>query len=178
MLRGYVSHFNQKVMQVDDVDEKLVLTTFMGGLLPTKFIFSFFKSPPSNMAKLMLQTQKYMNVENAMAARRDQGNKLRELSKRKRDEPPKIVEGEARTRETVDKVVRPRETRAPAQRAQVYTPFNLPLEQVFMHVHDDSSLKWSEKLKTPPKKRSQRKYCRFHRDHDHNIELCLPEGSD
>lgn len=29
-LRDYVAHFNQEVMQVDDADEKVVLTAFMG----------------------------------------------------------------------------------------------------------------------------------------------------
>lgn len=30
-LRDYISWFNQEVLQVDDADEKVVLTTFMGG---------------------------------------------------------------------------------------------------------------------------------------------------
>lgn len=58
-------------MQVEDADEKVVLITFIGELLPTKFLFSLSKSPPSNMTKLMLQAQKHMNAEDAMAARRD-----------------------------------------------------------------------------------------------------------
>lgn len=85
-MRDYVSHFNREVMQIDDADDKVVLTTFMSGLLPTKFLFSLFKSPLSNMAELMLRAQKHMNAEDAMATRRDQENELRELSKRKKDE--------------------------------------------------------------------------------------------
>lgn len=83
-LRDYVSRFNQEVMQVDDADEKVVLTAFMGGLLPTKFTFTLSKSPPNNMAELMLWAQKHMNIEDAMAARKNQGNEIRELPKRKK----------------------------------------------------------------------------------------------
>lgn len=73
-------------MQVDDADEKVVLTAFMGGLLPTRFLFSLSKSPLSNMAELILQAQKHMNAKDAMTVRRDHRNELWELSKRKRDE--------------------------------------------------------------------------------------------
>lgn len=52
--RDYVSRFNQEVMQVDNADEKVVLIAFMGGLLPTKLLFSLSKSPRSNMVELML----------------------------------------------------------------------------------------------------------------------------
>lgn len=127
-------------MQIDDADEKVVLT---------KFLFSLSKSPLSNMAKLMLHTQKYLNVEDAKVARRDQGNELYELSKRKIDELPKAIEGEARPKDSVDRVARPREPRAATQRAQVYTPLNSTVKQVFMYVRDDPSLKWPNKLKTP-----------------------------
>lgn len=73
-------------MQVDDANEKVVLTAFMSGLQLTRFLFSLSKSLPSNMAELMLWAQKHMNVKDVMTARRDQGNELRDLSKRKREE--------------------------------------------------------------------------------------------
>lgn len=56
---------------MDDVNEKVVLMTFMGGLSPTKFLFSLSKSPQSNMDELILRAQKHMNVEDTMAARWD-----------------------------------------------------------------------------------------------------------
>lgn len=70
-LRDYVSYFNQEVMQIDDVDEKVVLIAFMGRLLPMKFLFFLSKSPPKNMADLMLRAKKHMNTEDVMVARRD-----------------------------------------------------------------------------------------------------------
>ena len=58
-------------------------------------------------------------------------------------------------------------------RNQQYTPLNAPLEQVLMQIKDDPSLKWTEKMKGDPNKRTQNKYCRFHRDHGNNTNECF-----
>ena len=41
-----------------------------------------------------------------------------------------------------------------------------------MQIKDDPALKWPSKLLTNLDKRPRDKYCRFHRDHDHNTEDC------
>ena len=61
----------------------------------------------------------------------------------------------------------------PSARNQQYTPLNTYLEQVLMQIKDDSSLKWPEKMKGDPNKRNWNKYCRFHRDHEHDIDECF-----
>ena len=45
---------------------------------------------------------------------------------------------------------------------------NVPLDQVFMQIKDDPSLKWPEKMKGDPNKHNKNKYCRFYRDHGHD----------
>ena len=57
--------------------------------------------------------------------------------------------------------------------SQQYTPLNMPLEQVLMQIKDDSSLKWPKKMKRDPNKRNRNKYCRFHRDHKHDMDKCF-----
>lgn len=57
------------------------------------------------MAKLMLRAQKHMNAKDAMTGRRDQGNELRKLSKRKRDERLKRVDDAARPGDNSDQLV-------------------------------------------------------------------------
>ena len=42
-----------------------------------------------------------------------------------------------------------------------------------MQIKDDPSLKWPEKMKGDPNKRNRNKYCRFHRDHGHDINECF-----
>ena len=53
-----------------------------------------------------------------------------------------------------------------------YTPLNTSLDQVLMQIKDDLSLKWPDKMKGDPSKRNKSKYCRFHRDHDHDTDEC------
>ena len=57
-------------------------------------------------------------------------------------------------------------------RSQHYTPLNAPLDQVLMQIKDDPSLKWPKKMKGDPNKCNKNKYCRFHRDHGHDIDEC------
>ena len=42
-----------------------------------------------------------------------------------------------------------------------------------MQIKDDPSLKWLEKMKANPNKRNRNKYCRFHKDHEHNTNECF-----
>ena len=49
---------------------------------------------------------------------------------------------------------------------------NAPLDQVLMQIKDERALTFPGKLKSDPTKRSRNKYCRFHRDHDHDIVDC------
>ena len=41
-----------------------------------------------------------------------------------------------------------------------------------MQIKDDPSLKWPEKMKGDPNKRNKNKYCRFQRDHRHDMDEC------
>ena len=52
-------------MEVDEVDDKVQLTTFKAGLKSREFVVSLVKNPPKTMAEMLLKAQKYMNIENA-----------------------------------------------------------------------------------------------------------------
>ena len=53
-----------------------------------------------------------------------------------------------------------------------FTLLTAPIYQVLMQIKDDVTLTWPGKLKGGPSKRSRDKYCRFHRDHDHDTSKC------
>ena len=58
-------------MEVDEVDDKVQLTTFKPGLKSREFVMSLVKNPPKTMAEMLLKAQKYTNAEEALAVIRD-----------------------------------------------------------------------------------------------------------
>ena len=67
-MRSYVTRFTQEILEVDEADDKVQLTTFKAGLKFREFVVSLAKNPPKTMAKMLLKAQKYMNAEDALAA--------------------------------------------------------------------------------------------------------------
>ena len=47
-LKQYVTRFNKELLQVDEVEDQVILTTFQAGFLPEDFLFSITKSPPNS----------------------------------------------------------------------------------------------------------------------------------
>ena len=53
-----------------------------------------------------------------------------------------------------------------------FTSLTAPIDQVLMQIKDKEALTYPEKLKGDPNRRSRDKYCRFHRDHGHDMADC------
>ena len=70
-LRLYMKCFTRETLEVEEVDDKVQLTTFKAGLKSREFVVSLVKNPPKTMAEMLLKAQKYMNAEDALAAIRD-----------------------------------------------------------------------------------------------------------
>ena len=70
-LRSYVKRFTWETLEVDEVNDKVQLTTFKAGLRSRDLVASLTKNPPKTMAEMLLKVQKYMNAEDAVAAIRD-----------------------------------------------------------------------------------------------------------
>ena len=51
---------------MDEVNDKVQLTTFKARLKSREFVVSLAKNPPKTMAEMLLKAQKYMNTENAL----------------------------------------------------------------------------------------------------------------
>ena len=54
-----------------------------------------------------------------------------------------------------------------------FTPITVPIDQVLMQIKDERALTFHCKLKGDPSKRPRDKYCRFHRDHEHDTTNCF-----
>ncbi|XP_059664019.1 uncharacterized protein LOC132309752 [Cornus florida] len=70
-LRDYISRFNTEMLQVEEADDKVALTAFMGRLQTSRFLFSLSEEPPTtSMAELLVRAKRHMNAEDAMIARK------------------------------------------------------------------------------------------------------------
>ena len=66
-----MTRFTLETLEVDEVDNKVQLTTFKAGLKSRDFVVSLAKNPPKTMAEMLMKAQKYMNAEDALVAIKD-----------------------------------------------------------------------------------------------------------
>ena len=48
----------------------------------------------------------------------------------------------------------------------------MPIDKILAHVKDEYHLKWPRPLHSSTNMRDKKKYCHFHKDHDHYTEDC------
>ncbi|XP_050242331.1 uncharacterized protein LOC126691321 [Quercus robur] len=102
------------------------------------------------MAEMLLKAQKYVNVEDALAAIKDT-ERLGDKSKREDDRRGQKRDRPERRNNDGN---RRRDDKNPRQ------------------IKDEHYLQWPRPLHSSPNVRDKNKYCRFHRDHGHNTEDC------
>ncbi|XP_050290351.1 uncharacterized protein LOC126728596 [Quercus robur] len=166
-LRSYVTRFTRGMLEIDEADDKVHLTTFKAGLKSRDFVASLAKNPPKTMAEALLKVQKYMNAEEALAAING-ADKSREKKKEKEDDRRGLKRDRADRRN--DDGNRRREDKNP--RPSKFTPLVMPVDQILIEIRDEPSLKWPKPLHSAPELRDKRKYCRFHKDHGHYTKDC------
>ena len=168
-LRSFITWFNREALTVDEVDDKLLLAAFHNGVNSDLFIYKLYEKEPQSMAELVYSAQNFINAEDAIIAKkRKRAEKMEANPARHSEQGPRPKKGQ-----TEDKKDRDSRKTGPPTRNQNYTPLNAPLDQVLMQIKDDPSLKWPEKMKGDPNKRNKNKYCRFHRDHGHDMDECF-----
>ena len=52
-----------------------------------------------------------------------------------------------------------------------FTPLIMPVDKILAQIKDEHYLKWPRPLHSSPNVRNK-KYCRFHKDHDHYTKDC------
>ena len=88
-----MKRFTREILEVDETDDKVQLTTFKARLKPREFVMSLANNPPKTMAEMLLKAQKYINAEEALAAIRDvekptdKGKKEDDCRGQKRERP-------------------------------------------------------------------------------------------
>ena len=115
-LRSYIARFNKEALLIDEVDDEILVAAFTNGLRKGKFLFSLYKNDLKTMPDVLYRATKYMNMEDALLARKEKPKK------RERQEEPRLDRGRkvARTRD-----IREDRCSKPATRRFVsFTPLN------------------------------------------------------
>ena len=139
-----MTKFNKELLQVDEIKDQVILTTFQARLLLGDFFFLITKSPPKTVAKLLLKAQKYMNAEDVMLAKEMKG-------KRKRDEGTSSNHDKKKETQSVGHTTGKKKELP--DRKPKFTNFRKPIS-------------------TPAERKDRNKYCRFHQDHGHRTDKC------
>ena len=69
-LRSFITRFNREALIVDEVDDKLLLVAFYNGINSDLFIHKLYEKEPQTMAELVHSAQNFMNVEDAIIAKK------------------------------------------------------------------------------------------------------------
>ena len=163
-LRSYISRFNKEALSIDEANNKILVAAFTNGLRKGKFLFSLYKNDPKTMLEVLYRATKYMNDEDALLAREEKPKKRERQEDIRQDQGCK----KAMTRDRRDK----RRAKPQGGRFTTFIPLTALIDQVLMQIKDEEALTYPRKLKGDLNRRSRDKYCRFHRDHDHDTVNC------
>lgn len=70
-LREYIQRFNRVALKVPSVSSELLVSALSQGLVDGQFFSSLVKKPPINYDNLLRRAEKYINLEEAQRARKE-----------------------------------------------------------------------------------------------------------
>ncbi|XP_058078622.1 uncharacterized protein LOC131226943 [Magnolia sinica] len=127
-LKDYIARFNEEALQVEDYDDKMVLSAVFSGLKEGKFTFSIGKK---TLAELITRARKYANVEEFSNARKNvQVTEPAYKGKRQRNEEP-----QPSSKGPDDRAPRNhRPSRKLDGKFRSHTPLNTSTEQILLNI--------------------------------------------
>ncbi|KAL0447792.1 UNVERIFIED_CONTAM: hypothetical protein Slati_1907100 [Sesamum latifolium] len=158
-LKEYLQRVNTAALEVPAVTQEVKASAFSQGLLDGDFFKSLAKKSVSKFDALLAQAAKYINMEEAQAAKKDSREEKRKEVRE--DAPFKKPRGDLRDR------------KPPFQRVNaVYTPLTIPITQAFMAVEEKGFITRPRSWRDTPQRPKSDKFYRFHNDYGHTMEEC------
>ena len=164
-MRDYVKCFNKAVLEIDEVDDQIIMTTFQAGLNNPDLVFSLGETPPTSMTDLLFKAQKYMNGEDALNVKGMTG-------KLKKEE---VSDSQGKKKDRKDHSLETKASKSSLETSKKrlnFTSLVMPVDKILMQIKDELGLKWPKQLSSSSRKRDLKKYCRFHKDHGHYTNEC------
>ncbi|GAV56861.1 hypothetical protein CFOL_v3_00402 [Cephalotus follicularis] len=134
------------------------------------------------MEDLLKRTERYVNAEEEMAARKQKmpwPSHQEERREHSRDAPERKEKRKDRSdlsKEDLRHKLSRREGSsrggAPIPSYNTFAPLLDTRTRILVMEQDKVPFHWPEKLRTPAENRNVEKYCRYHRDHGHDTEEC------
>ena len=160
-----MKRFTREVLEVNEADDKVQLTTFKASIKSRKFVVALAKSLQKTMVEMLLKAQKYMNAKDALVAIGEESKSKGKESVREDWRGHKRERNDHQTSSDGNKW---RDNKIP--RTVKLTPLMMPIGKILVQIKDDHHLKWPKPLHSLPNVWDKRKYCCFHKDHGHYTE--------
>ncbi|GAV77251.1 hypothetical protein CFOL_v3_20722, partial [Cephalotus follicularis] len=182
-LRDYLTRFNKEFLTVKDLEPSFVTAALNSGLRNNfSFTFSLLKRPAVDMADLLRRAERYVNVEEEMATKKQKtpwSRHQEEKGEHSRNVPGKKEKWRERSDLTKDDLGHKLSRREDSTQGGALIPsYNnfaplLDTRTIILVVEQDKvPIQWLKKLRSLADKRDVEKYCRYHRDHGHDTEEC------
>ncbi|KAL0349947.1 UNVERIFIED_CONTAM: hypothetical protein Sradi_4143900 [Sesamum radiatum] len=133
------------------------VSAFSQGLLDPDFFKSLAKEPVSQFDVFLACVTKYINMENAQAAKKESyGEKRMDVKEKAPFKKPRTDSWD-------------RKPSFPNMNA-VYSPLNVPITQALVVIEGKCLLAHTKLWKDGPQRQRSEKFCRFHNDYGHTTE--------
>ena len=156
--------FNKAILEIDEVDDQVIMTTFQARLNNPDLIFSLGKTPPTSNRSVIQGSEVHerggcLDCEGTIGKRKkEEANDSQGKKKDQKDHSSKIKASKSNPE-------------IPKRKLN-FNPLVMLANKILMQIKDEPDLKWPKQLSTSSRKRDPKKYCRFHKDHGHYTDEC------
>ncbi|KAL0434616.1 UNVERIFIED_CONTAM: hypothetical protein Sradi_0169500 [Sesamum radiatum] len=153
-LKEYLQRFNTAALEVPSATQEVKASAFSQSLWDGEFFKSLAKKPVTKFDALLARAAKYINMEDARAAKKESRGEKRKDAK---EETPNRFQGKESSYQRIN---------------AVYTPLMVPITQALMAVEGKALLARPRSWRDRPQRPQSDKFCRFHNDYGHTTEEC------
>ncbi|XP_022158214.1 uncharacterized protein LOC111024750 [Momordica charantia] len=177
-LREYVTRFQEEQLKIAHCSDDSAMCYFLTGLADETLTVKLGEEALATFAEVLQKAKKVIDGQELL--RTKTGRPEKQIDQRRSDQDKSKTDSKSK-----DKGPSSSSNRADYRRLdsghnrsrlyERYTPTTIPISEILTNIEDtgmEKLLKRPEKLIGDPEKRNKDKYCRFHRDHDHNTSSC------